>query len=163
MFGVSVPVKHFLSPVIPDLPRFGYASGFGRSYEKRYVEDPGNPEYYHESVTRLQYARIDGVEYGTLLSVGTERDLPRTARLRQNYPNPFNPSTRISYVLDGERRTTLKVYDLTGREMATLVDALEQPGEHSATWNAQGLPSGVYFYRLTAGRTTESRNMLLLR
>ena len=71
-------------------------------------------------------------------------------RLDQNYPNPFNPSTVIAYRLPADSRVTLKVYDLLGREIASLVDGLVPAGSHSVTWNAASYGSGVYFARLSA-------------
>jgi hypothetical protein len=84
-------------------------------------------------------------------------------RLEQNYPNPFNPSTTISFSLPRTEVVSLKVYDLLGREIATLVEGREEAGEHSATWNAKSLASGVYFYQLKAGGFVETKKLLLLR
>ncbi len=71
--------------------------------------------------------------------------------LRQNYPNPFNPSTTISYQLPMQSYVTLKVFDTQGKEVATLVNSVEQPGDKSVNFNASNLASGVYYYRLQAG------------
>jgi hypothetical protein len=76
--------------------------------------------------------------------------LPIEFILLQNYPNPFNPQTRISFSVPKESYITLKVYDLLGREVATLVQEKKQQGEYSITWNAERVPSGVYYYRLVA-------------
>ena len=76
--------------------------------------------------------------------------LPGRYALDQNFPNPFNPSTVIGYHLPVDARVTLKVFDLLGREIATLVDGLVQAGSHSVTWNAGSFGSGVYFARLCA-------------
>ncbi len=70
--------------------------------------------------------------------------------LSENYPNPFNPQTRISFSVPKESYITLKVYDLLGKEVATLAQEKKQAGEYSITWNAEGIPSGVYYYRLVA-------------
>ncbi len=78
-----------------------------------------------------------------------------------NYPNPFNPSTTISYELSATGYVTLKVYDILGREIATLVSRSESAGTHSVTFDASRLPSGVYFYRLTAPGINLVRKMLL--
>lgn len=83
--------------------------------------------------------------------------------LEQNFPNPFNPSTVIRYTLPAPGYATLIVYDAAGREVATIANGLQQAGEHSITWNADNLPSGVYVCLLTAGHNIEARKMLLLR
>lgn len=85
------------------------------------------------------------------------------ARLGAAFPNPFNPVTRISYVLPDQGHTMLAVYDVRGRRVATLVDAVMSSGEHTVTWNAKGIASGVYFYRLTAGDFSETCRMVLLK
>jgi hypothetical protein len=98
-----------------------------------------------------------------LVSVPQEREVPEDFSLDQNYPNPFNPSTTIKYQLAEKRRVTLKIYDLLGREMATLVDDLEEPGYKSVRWYAAGFASGVYFYRLDSGTFTSVKKLLLLK
>ncbi len=86
-----------------------------------------------------------------------------TFRLDQNYPNPFNPSTRISYYLPETQRVTLAVYDLLGRKVAVLVDGKQVAGDHSITFDAQNLASGIYFYRLKTPGFSAIRRMTLLR
>ncbi len=82
----------------------------------------------------------------------------------QNYPNPFNPSTGISYSLSRPGFVTQKLFDMLGREVRTLIHETKAAGRHSITFQANGLASGVYFYRLTpeSGFST-TRKMLLLR
>jgi len=87
---------------------------------------------------------------------GPLAELPRTFSLQQNYPNPFNPSTAIDYQLPAKSLVTLKVFDVLGRETATLLNEERPPGTHTVRWDASGLPSGVYFYRLEAKSTTQS-------
>jgi hypothetical protein len=96
--------------------------------------------------------------------------VPKDLALHQNYPNPFNPSTTIGYTIAGtgheeagNRWVKLAVYDMLGREVAVLVDEQKAPGSHGAQWNATGFASGVYLYRLTAGRYTEVCKMILMR
>jgi photosystem II stability/assembly factor-like uncharacterized protein len=84
-------------------------------------------------------------------------------RLQQNYPNPFNPTTTIFFSLPSKSFVSLKVFDLIGREQGTIVSEEMSAGNHSRTWNAEGLPSGVYFYRLQAGTSIETKKLILLR
>jgi hypothetical protein len=94
---------------------------------------------------------------------------PRYYALYQNYPNPFNPSTNISYALPAQSYVTLRIYDLLGREIATLVQARKEGGSYSVEWNADGHTSGVYFLKFEAtsvtngGRFTDVKKMVLLR
>jgi PKD repeat protein len=83
--------------------------------------------------------------------------------LDQNSPNPFNPMTVISFNLPREMTATLKVYNLRGQLIVTLADGSLAAGAHTVTWDARNNPSGVYFYRLTAGDITETRRMMLLK
>jgi len=101
-----------------------------------------------------------------------ETGIPKDYSLSQNYPNPFNPSTNIKFDLApfsrgvGEARgvlTTLKVYDISGKEIATLVNEKLQPGSYEVTFNSYGIPSGVYFYKLTSGNYQETKKMVLLK
>ncbi|MEK9136533.1 MAG: T9SS type A sorting domain-containing protein, partial [Bacteroidota bacterium] len=84
--------------------------------------------------------------------------------LHQNYPNPFNPSTMIRFNVPLRERITLKVFDVLGREIAILVDAYMDPGEHTVAFSGwdYGLASGTYFYRMTAGGFTETKRLILL-
>lgn len=86
----------------------------------------------------------------TVVGVGKHGDVARGFELDQNYPNPFNPSTLISYQLAAISHVTLRVYDVLGREVKTLVDAVRSPGRYESEFDAGNLPSGVYFYRLSA-------------
>ncbi|MBN1886050.1 MAG: T9SS type A sorting domain-containing protein, partial [Candidatus Krumholzibacteriota bacterium] len=83
--------------------------------------------------------------------------------LGQNHPNPFNPVTTIRFSLPSAQRVSLKVYDVTGREVATLVDGNRPAGEHAVTFEATNIASGIYFYRLNAGEFSATRKMILLR
>jgi photosystem II stability/assembly factor-like uncharacterized protein len=91
------------------------------------------------------------------------KELPTQYVLNQNYPNPFNPTTTISYQLPTQSHVTLKVFDMLGRDVATLVNSVEQPGFKSVNFNANNLVSGVYFYRLQAGNYMQTKKLLLLR
>ena len=88
---------------------------------------------------------------------------PTTFSLRQNYPNPFNPTTVISYQLPAVTRVILKVYDILGNEVATLVNTIQPAGIHSVQFSGSGLASGVYFYRLSTPDYVRTMKMILLK
>jgi choice-of-anchor B domain-containing protein len=90
-------------------------------------------------------------------------EIPRNFELKQNYPNPFNPATIIEYSLPKNVHVSLKIYDILGREISALVDKFETAGEHSVTFDASKLPSGIYFYTLKAGDFTQTRKMTLIK
>jgi hypothetical protein len=89
-------------------------------------------------------------------------ELPDGFSLSQNYPNPFNPSTQIKYTLPALSHVALKIYDILGREVRTLVDGFRPPGVHTVRFDATGLASGVYFYKLTTERFSSIKKMLLV-
>jgi Secretion system C-terminal sorting domain len=92
-----------------------------------------------------------------------ELDVPASYALEQNYPNPFNPSTTIHYQIPNAGHVLLKVYDMLGREVATLVDGVKEVGFYSATFDGARLASGVYISRLTAGNYTKTMKMVLMK
>ncbi|MDZ7317409.1 MAG: T9SS type A sorting domain-containing protein, partial [candidate division KSB1 bacterium] len=83
--------------------------------------------------------------------------------LKQNYPNPFNPSTTIEFALPKDGKVKLVVYDVLGRQVASLIDAKLEAGIHSVSFNAADLPSGVYFYRLQTNEKTLTQKMMLIK
>jgi subtilisin family serine protease len=89
--------------------------------------------------------------------------LPLTFSLGQNYPNPFNPTTTMSYQLSANSFVTLKVFDILGREVATLVNEVQRPGIYRVNWDASSLPSGVYFCRMHAGEFVATRKAVLMK
>jgi hypothetical protein len=108
------------------------------------------------------------VHFGAFAGLDPARGDPETPdaihpMLHQNVPNPFNPSTTIEYSLPVDAHVRLTVFDARGRKAAVLADGHRPAGTHRVTWNAVGLPSGIYFYRITAGAFTATRKMCLLR
>ena len=89
--------------------------------------------------------------------------IPLDFFLHQNFPNPFNPVTTIRYQIPELNFVTLKVYDVLGNEITTLVNEKKQAGTYEITWHAEGLPSGVYFYQLRAGNFVETKKMILMK
>lgn len=100
---------------------------------------------------------------GTITNVRTSASVPDKFELYQNYPNPFNPSTVISYSLPVNSWVTLKVYNLLGQEVATLVNEKKEAGRYDVEFNGSKLTSGVYFYRLQTETFTETKKLLLLK
>ncbi len=101
--------------------------------------------------------------FGDVSGIYENENLPTKFQLSQNYPNPFNPSTVISYQLTVNSFVTLKVYDVLGREVSTLVNGKQNAGYHSITFDGGNLPSGVYLCHIQAGTFSATRKMLLLK
>ena len=83
--------------------------------------------------------------------------------MEQNYPNPFNPTTVIRYTLPEASVVTLKVFDVLGREVSTLVHGRQTAGNYNIPFDARALPTGVYFYRLTAGGFSDTKKLMLVK
>jgi hypothetical protein len=95
--------------------------------------------------------------------VGNEKELQTNFALSQNYPNPFNPTTKISYQITQNDFVSLKVYDVLGSEVTTLVNENKPAGNYEISFDASYLSSGIYFYKLQAGSFVETKKMILLR
>ncbi len=129
-----------------------------------------NTDYYWRILVSNPY----GVSYyqspplhfttGIAGAVGPVKDgIPSTFALEQNYPNPFNPTTEIKYQIAERSHVILKVFDMLGREVCTLVDEVQEAGYKSVQFDAMGLPSGEYTYRLSAGSFSDVKKMLLIK
>lgn len=110
-------------------------------------------------------------QYGTTTVVlnvsGVNENLidfnPNEYKLYTNYPNPFNPSTKIRYAIPQTSFTTLKVYSVTGKEVATLINEEKTPGVYEVSFDGKGLSSGIYFYKLQSGSFSDIKKMILLK
>ncbi len=148
------------------------------------MPDPG--EYINEVtsivVLQSQYNNTSNVFIGTkgtgvwqykysiLTSVREDKNFPHKFMLYQNYPNPFNPTTKIKYSIPvpsnlskREALVQLKIYDILGREISTLVNKEQQPGTYEFQFDGSNLPSGVYFYRLQVGSFSDTKKLILLK
>lgn len=109
----------------------------------------------------------DGITGNSLLREARPKEsaanIPTEFALAQNYPNPFNPSTTINYELPVSNFVTLKIYDLVGKEVMTLVNEKLDAGRYTATFNGANLASGMYFYKISAGQFTFVRKMVLIK
>jgi photosystem II stability/assembly factor-like uncharacterized protein len=96
-------------------------------------------------------------------TIDTTLTIPTDYQLKQNYPNPFNPTTTIEYSIPKQSKVTVKVFDLLGREIATLVDEEKTAGNYMIDFNGSNLSSGIYFYRLDAGGFSETKKLILIK
>lgn len=122
--------------------------------------DGWQPDY---SGNFLMRAFLDTVSRSPVTDRPSGYHLPERVELQQNFPNPFNPSTTIRYVLPQARRVRLDVFNTVGQRLVTLAEGLQPAGSHAAVWDARGVSSGVYFYRLQMDRATFTQQMLLLK
>jgi hypothetical protein len=120
-----------------------------------------NPDGSYSEVTCNATLKPYSSNNNTAVEVFTSS--PAVFSLFQNYPNPFNPTTTIGYSIQSRGNVTLKVYDVLGREVKTLVNERQNPGIHTVNLDSRDLPSGVYFYRIVVGSYTSVRKMLLLK
>jgi hypothetical protein len=109
----------------------------------------------------IQEIEVTVISGSTGANEGTETINSFT--LNQNYPNPFNPSTTISYSLPDKQQISLKVYDIIGNEVASIVDEIQEAGLHSIKFETVKLSTGIYFYQLKAGSYTQTRKMILIK
>lgn len=125
-------------------------------YSDRLSDIKSNKLYY-----RLKQIDNDGTyKYSNIVEVGIA---PSSFTLSQNYPNPFNPSTKIKYSIPQSSKVVVKVFDMLGKEVTTLVNEEKQAGTYELTWNAQDMPSGVYTYSIKAGSYTAVKKMVLIK
>jgi len=133
--------------------KLGYTEATSKSATVSY-SIMGNPTNANVNLS------IDEVATDVAQTSSTQQ--PTQFMLEQNFPNPFNPSTTISYMLNQSGIATLKVYNILGQEVRTLVNGFQNAGSHHETFNAQGLSSGIYFYRLQSQNNIQTRKMILL-
>lgn len=114
-----------------------------------------------DDFTGIQQVWTVGISIIT--GISENNSIPKNYSLEQNYPNPFNPNTVISYHLKANSFVTLKIYDILGGEIATLVNKEMKPGSYEIEWNASEYPSGIYFYKLTASNFADTKKMVLVK
>ena len=192
-FGVDVPDEHRLSYSLPPKPfsgAFDVRFSGGCTYTEDYgeIELQGTNDFvtvqYDIFITAGEYMNwvlVDGfgTEYildgsGTISISGGEQTLtlkknkiiPKAISLYPAYPNPFNPVTTIRFslpVVETLHATSLQIYDITGKLVETLVDGAVEAGHHSISWNAGGVPSGVYFVHLESGSFSQTQKLILMK
>ncbi len=164
------------SVIVPSVFPQNYFYGYTYDYinQKHYVLDAndfvatGELLVYNNSGAQQQQfttgvaPRRVLLKYNEPVSSVKNEDLAKSFLLQQNYPNPFNPTTSIRWQMASTNHVLLKIFDLLGNEIATLVDEVKNSGQHSIQFNAKGLSSGIYFYIIKSGNYSEQRKMILL-
>ena len=107
------------------------------------------------------YVKAYVAQLTTAVEEETSATLPQAAQLRQPYPNPFNSAVNIPFSLTAPERVVLELFDLTGQQVAVLVDEVREAGEHVVRWRGEGTASGVYLLRLRVGNFVDERRMTL--
>lgn len=148
-----------------DWQRIGFVAGNGTTTKPQNYQFSDDLSDIYPKVTTLQYRLkqidTDGtIEYSQAIAV--QLNLPKTPQLLQNYPNPFNPSTKISYSIPNSDFVTLKIYDILGKEIQTLINEFQNNGTYSINFNGTKLSSGIYLYKLQLGDFVEQKKMLLM-
>jgi phosphatidylserine/phosphatidylglycerophosphate/cardiolipin synthase-like enzyme len=127
------------------------------------IYDPNLANQYLQEFA-ARYYQFGGIDSILVTAVEDKPvQIPVSYKLLQNYPNPFNPSTTIEYFIPKQSRVELRIFDVLGREVAVLVDEIQEPGKYRAVYDGRKFSSGVYFYRVKAGSFSDVKKMILLR
>jgi hypothetical protein len=156
--------KHFYFPLIPIYGEHKYVKGIGETYRWEHSEPIVSVDIYSE----LTYAKINGEEFGQLVNISDNITEKYSHKLFQNYPNPFNPKTKIKFTIPSVQTqravsVKLKVYDVLGNEIETLVNEYKPAGEYEVEFDGKVLPSGIYFYQIKCSNFIETKKMSLLK
>ena len=171
IFGQKIFVRHLHQLYFPPyFPQIGYAYNIGKVYRRaQYPTYPHGIPFITDGYD-LVYALINGKEYGAnpLIIKNENIQNPRRFSLWQNYPNPFNPTTKIRYSIPNVgtslmKPVQLKIYDILGQEIATLVNEEKPAGNYEVEFDGSNHSSGVYLYRIQAGDFIQTKKMILLR
>ncbi|WP_337866977.1 T9SS type A sorting domain-containing protein [Ignavibacterium sp.] len=145
-----------------DWQSIGFVNGNGTTSESNsysFIDDNLSIGKY---AYRLKQIDLDG-SFTYSNEIDVDLGLPLSFSLNQNYPNPFNPSTSIKYQVSSISNVSLKVYDVLGKEVVTLVNQIQPAGNYEVSFNASSLTSGIYFYKLQAASFSQTKKMLLLK
>ncbi len=153
--------KYGQNPILEKGP-VGSWDGLHINHGRVMLED-GTFKLLYVATDALGIQRIGYATSPLVTSVSTHNAAPRSFALAQSFPNPFNPSTTIHFTLSQPAHVALKIFNVAGQEVATLVDSRMSAGEFETVWNAGNMPSGVYVYQLSVGGFVESKKMILLK
>jgi len=140
----------------------GFVNGNGTTTETQLYS------FVDENITSGKYLyRLKQVDFDGTVEYSNEAEVtvtvPEKFELSQNYPNPFNPSTKIKYQIATSNPVSLKIYDVLGNEVASLINEVQPAGNYEVTFDARSLSSGTYFYKLQAGSFVKTKKMVLLK
>jgi len=168
---VSIPVDSIPSYVDYETLRWDCAAldqipPFGTKYPVRYkvkaVDIYQDSSVFSDFVSTEAISKEGGIEQ-MCCSKTNNNNIPKEFALKQNYPNPFNPITKISFDLPKDELVTIKIYDILGREIKTLINEFKNAGNYMVTFNASEFASGIYFYRIKAGSFVQTKRMVLIK
>lgn len=140
----------------------GFVQGYGNSNSQKdysFIDKPGEGSNFKY---RLKQIDVDG-KYEWSPEVEVCLDVPIEFSVKQNFPNPFNPTTKIEFSIPSDNNVEIKVFNVLGMEVITLLNEYRQAGTHSIEFNASNLSSGIYFYKIVYGKYSEIKKMILLR
>lgn len=145
-----------------DWQKVAYVPGHGTTTEPQSYSFKDNNiadgKYYYR-LTQIDFNGTSKYLKTVEVEIGSQKEFS----LYQNYPNPFNPDTKIKYFLPQSSNVTIKLFDILGKEVATLINEEKPAGSYDLNWNAANLPGGVYFYQLRAGDFIQTKKMILLK
>ncbi len=161
-YGFDVERRTVGETVSGKWEKVGFVAGNGTSNSAH------SYSYTDNAITAGTYVyRLKQIDNGGAYKYSNEAQVtiatPKSFALNQNYPNPFNPTTTISYDVPQQSNVKIAVYDIMGRELATLVNETKDVGSYQTVWNANKIASGVYFYRISAGAYTSVKKLVLLK
>ena len=159
--GITYPLLLNARQALVDY--YGNSSAYDRSVV---IDINGNIAYKGTSFVNNDYEDVnESIEDELALATSNENEngLPNSILLKQNFPNPFNPSTTISYTLPEATNVSLDVYNMLGIQVISLQNGFKSAGKHTVTFDASSLSSGLYIYKLTAGATTLTKRMTLIK
>jgi len=135
------------------------------AYGIKYITDGFGFSAYNGEVLSygLSGAIINGIPYGVINQVRNTENFPIIYQLMQNFPNPFNPSTKIKFSVPEQGIVQIKVFNVLGKEIKTLLNDYRRAGKYEVVFDAGNLPSGIYFYRIVSGKYKETKKMILLK
>ncbi|KAB2847050.1 MAG: T9SS type A sorting domain-containing protein, partial [Melioribacteraceae bacterium] len=146
--------------------KIGFVNGHGNSNSPKFYSFVDNSNLSGSYLYRLKQIDFDGeFEYSETVGISLIK-LQKEFELEQNYPNPFNPVTNIKFTINDvgtQHAAFLQIHDILGNEILTLVKEIKQPGIHEVEFNGEHLPSGIYYYTLSAGKFRETKKMMLLK